>query len=221
MRHPLLTTLATLRRGVQAATPALALGTAVLTAALAACSDSPTGPTASAGVAATRVAVPGGPVRNVGTTTVVGDTTVTVFTYSPNSVASFTIGGVHRLVVPTHAVCDPSTSSYGPGTWDAPCTPTTSSVTITARSWYDGAGHPRIDFAPHLRFVPGLPTPVQLYEKDKSSSLPSTTTIAYCNDAGTCVNEAASDPTLATTVQNGGTASRVIKHFSGYTVLVN
>ena len=210
-----------LRAALRAATPVLALGTAVLTAALAACSDAPLAPTASTSVATARIAVAGGPVRNVGTTTVVGDTTVTVFTYSPTSVASFTVGGVHRLVVPTHAVCDLTTSSYGPGTWDAPCTPSTSPVTITARSWYDAAGHPRIDFAPHLRFVPGLPTPVRLYEKDKSSTLPSTTTIAYCDDAGACVNEAASDPTLATTVQTGGTASRVIKHFSGYTVLVN
>ncbi len=215
------TTLSSIRRAVRAATPALALGTAVLTAALAACSDSPTAPIASAGPVPVHAAGPGGPVRNVGTTTVVGDTTVTVFRYTPNSVASFTVGGVHRLVMPTHAVCDPATSSYGVGTWNAPCTPATVSVTITARSWYDAAGHPHIDFAPHLRFVPGLATPVTLYEKDRSSTLPSTTTIAYCDDTGTCVDEATSDPTLATTVQNGGTASRVIKHFSGYTVFVN
>ena len=57
----------TLRRAIQTATPVLALGTAALTAVLAACSDSPTGP-ASAGPTAAR-ALAQGPSHSTSTTT--------------------------------------------------------------------------------------------------------------------------------------------------------
>ena len=63
MRRSILTTLATLRRVIQATTPALALGTATLTAALAACSDSPTGPSAAAAASARAPLVAGPVVR--------------------------------------------------------------------------------------------------------------------------------------------------------------
>ena len=53
--------LASVRRAVRAATPALALGTAALTAALAACSDGPTSPTGSS---AAQAAVAAGPAHS-------------------------------------------------------------------------------------------------------------------------------------------------------------
>ena len=61
----------TIRRAVRAATPALALGTAALTAVLAACSDSPTGPSASASPAAAR-ALPSAPTHSTSPTATSG-----------------------------------------------------------------------------------------------------------------------------------------------------
>ena len=58
----------TLRRVVRTATPALALGTAALTAALAACSDSPTAPTGATAAASVAPAFVPGPHRTLATT---------------------------------------------------------------------------------------------------------------------------------------------------------
>jgi hypothetical protein len=183
---------------------ALAGGLAVLTA----CSDAPTAALGSSSHS---------PLL---TTTTSGDTTYTTFRIDPNDNGTIVIvGGVHKLDVPKGAVCDPATSGYGPTLWDAPCTPATSGVTFTAKSWFDANGHPSIVISPDVRFVPGKV--VTMFMKDKNAALDSTSDIWYCPTGGTtCTNESKVDPSLAPTRDgNGGYISRRVKHFSGYTVV--
>ena len=215
--------LALLRRTVRAATPALALGTAALTAALAACSDGPMSPTAPAVTGPARAANVNGS-SYVTSQVPVGDTTVTTFVLGAvsSTVVKFNIGNGSQIQFTgeASAVCDPATSSYGLGTWNTPCTPLHSPITITARTWVDKAtGKTRSAFQPALRFVPLKVGPVQLYLKDPNYAPKDG--IWYCPDEGTCVNEAVADPSLATVYDKGNQwVHRVIKHFSGYSVLI-
>ena len=212
--------LAPMRRAVRAATPALALGTAPLTAPRAACSDAPTAPIATGPARAVNV----NGSSYVTSQTTVGDTTVTAFVLGATSstVVKFNIGNGSQIQFTgeASAVCDPATSSYGPGTWGASCTPLHSPITITAQTWVDKAtGKTRSAFKPALRFVPLKVGPVQLYLKDPNYTPKDA--IWYCPDGGACVNEAGTDPSLATVYDQGNQwVHRVIKHFSGYTILI-
>ena len=73
---------ATFRRALRAATPALALGAAGFTAALAACSDSPTGPVTAVQPAAAR-ATAQGPSHSTSTTTSATSTATSSTTLTP------------------------------------------------------------------------------------------------------------------------------------------
>ena len=227
-----------IRRTIRAATPALALGTAALTAALAACSDSPTGPTPSGAAqfatqnTSTTVvgtsAGQGGTASAITSQTLAGDTTVTTFvlgTDGKQAIIRLNAQNTSQVVFPIglYSVCDPATSSYGVGTWDNSCTAAAKPITITAKAWTDKTtGKGAADFQPALRFVPGQKWPVQLYLKDPNYT--STDVIWYCPNGafaqvGTsgCVNEALTDPSLTTTFgSSNGWAYRTIKHFSGY-----
>ena len=242
-------TLGILRYTVRAATPALALGTAALTAVLAACSDSPTAP-ASAPVAASRSPAARGisagkhvsPTAHRSGVTAQhahGDTLVSTLVLQPDSQAvTAVLGNSTTLSVPAGAtsVCARGTSNYGPGTWDAPCTASTDSVVITARSWLDASGTPRVAFSPALRFVPDASggRAVLLALKNPHAKFSGgANRIDYCptlgdtpsGDAGAAakgnVDEAASDPRVATVTTPNGFWQRRVKHFAGYTVLVN
>ncbi len=227
--------LSAVRRAVRAATPALALGTAVLTAALAACSDSPTGPASAAGPARLigTTAGQGGTASSVLSRQLVGDTSVTTFVLgtdgkqadivldaADNNEVNFPLG--------LFSVCDPATSSYGAGTWDSACSAASKSIQITAKVWTDKtSGKTVADFQPSLRFVPGQKWPVQLYLKDTNFQVgdviwwcPAGAT--YTTATGTsCVNEALIDASVSTNFTSArGWAYRNIKHFSGYMVSI-
>ncbi|HEU4564575.1 MAG TPA: hypothetical protein VFS05_08000 [Gemmatimonadaceae bacterium] len=182
---------------------------------LAACSDNGVSPTAPTSLRAPRPAA---------ALLAVGDTVVTTFVYLPATGGTFTLGNGHKIVFPAFSVCDPLTSSYGPGTWDDPCAPAALPVTIVATAYTNAEGHPRVDFQPALRFVPTRLDRefVKLFFRDKSTSDPvflSMLAIEYCDDAGNCVDEAASDRTLRTQLNaSAGMVWRRIKHFSGYNV---
>ncbi len=224
-------TLSSIRRAVRAATPALALGTAVLTAALAACSDGPTSPSSANLAASTRAPVTRGPAyaasstaaSQVLTQTTSGDTVQTTFKLGTNAQSQLVVlGNSSKIVFPYSAasVCD-STAGYGPTLWNAPCRAAAYPITISAKTYHDGrTGKLVSEFHPALRFVPGLAQPVRLYLKD-----PTYTThdaIWFCPEGGACVNEAATDPNVATSYDSGNQwVYRILKHFSGYTVFVN
>ena len=148
------------------------------------------------------------------------DTTVTQFAVG-RSGGRFNIGTTHRIEFPANAICDIPTSSYGPGEWDQPCTPTTALVRITAKSWVDLAGHPHVDFEPAMRFSPALQEGVVLYLRDKKASIDPSTKVLYCSGLLNlhCVDESVSDPSVAVKLDAAnGFVYRRIKHFSGYNV---
>ena len=137
--------------------------------------------------------------------------------------------GPHAIYFPANSICDPATSTYGPGEWDAPCTPLTEPIRFRAeirhmdgRSW--------VDFTPAVRFVPTEEpaNAVWIYMKTASLSTDSDSalqmlrrmSVLYSPTLGAPgVNEALTDPSLKTYVWlDGGVAFRRIKHFSGYNV---
>ena len=109
--------LAILRYTVRQATPALALGTAALTAVLAACSDSPTGPAASTRPAMRAPAPPppaallaalDRPFSASATPTGVtmrGDTVIATVTFDPTVDNQFALGRQGGVQLVAHSVC--------------------------------------------------------------------------------------------------------------------
>jgi hypothetical protein len=55
----------------------------------------------------------------------------TTFTVSPSGGVYF--AGNHAVVFPAGSICDPATSTYGPGEWDAPCSALSQPITISAQ----------------------------------------------------------------------------------------
>jgi hypothetical protein len=149
-----------------------------------------------------------------------------------NGTTHFTVnqwGGVffvgnHAVVFPAHSICDPATANYGAGDWDAPCTPLTKPIKITARvSTVNGVK--AVDFSPELRFVPSASPSswvwIYMYTPEARGATDlSPFNILFAQNLGaTLENDAASDPTLRTYVDTRlGMSSRRIKHFSGYAV---
>jgi hypothetical protein len=189
-----------------------------LVAGLAACSDGLTTPQNEAPA--------GEPVNGGGSMQALtgSDTVRFNITIDPSRQTIYYLGAGNSLVFPAHSLCDVNKSSYGNGEWDKPCTVATSPVTVGVKAWLDGAGHTRVDFNMHVRFVPSN-NPAQwvnLTFADLQASLDPMFNIYYCQSTnGSCTDEAKTDPTLAT-VHNPitGKITRRIKHFSGYNVAV-
>jgi hypothetical protein len=152
----------------------------------------------------------------------VGGASVTTFTINPRGSNTYVIG-VHKLAVPANTVCDPATSTYGPGTWDDPCALAADRITVTATSWTDLFGHPYVAFQPALRFRPSAKGSVTLYMMDKRATVDTTANIVYCSEdavASSCVDESVADPSVAThTDATNGFLWRTLKHFSGYNIV--
>jgi hypothetical protein len=150
----------------------------------------------------------------------IGDTTVTSFTLNGNGGTWVIVAGEHKLTFGNglSSICDPATSSYGPGEWDQPCTPATAPITVTAKVWTNGAGRAQVDFSPALRFVPGQQVTLYMYDKQVADGLLDAR-MYYCpTPGGPCLNEAMSDPSVATHKNTAGFLYRRVKHFSGYNV---
>ena len=146
------------------------------------------------------------------------DTSFTTFEVRPGRGIIKTLNGGHQLAIAANAICDLG-SSYGPGEWDQPCSPATTPVVISARTWVDQNGHPRVDFRPRLRFVPSEQANAILWMMDKSALDDPSYRILYCADATTdCIDESITDPTVATQRDVRGFLYRRIKHFSGYNI---
>src|SRR5258708_26102337 len=77
---------------------------------------------------------------------------VTQFVYDPSAVLIQRLDN-HVLVVPVGGVCDPATSSYGPGTWDDDCPPLTHPLSLPATMLADSAGRPSAHFPTSLPLV--------------------------------------------------------------------
>jgi hypothetical protein len=138
--------------------------------------------------------------------------------YTPGNGATKRIGD-HMIVIPAGSVCDPATSGYGEALWDAPCTPVSHNLVITATTFADAEGHPYVQFLPDLRFVPTKE--VRLFLKDGKRDRADNLSIRWCPTGGTtCIDESLSDPSLATErVGKSSILSRRIKHISGYNIV--
>ena len=184
---------------------------------LGACSQETTSPRAAA--SDDRVFVHGG-----GATQQLSPTEKSTFqmTINPYKNTVWDLGAGNSLTFPKGSLCDPTSSSYGPGEWDKPCTATKSSVTLDVTVWVDSSGHPRVDFEPSVRFVPSVDPRdwVILTFADLQASVDPWYNINYCPTAtSSCYNEAITDPSLATLRDpKNGKLTRRIKHFSGYNV---
>ena len=138
------------------------------------------------------------------------------FQVHPGRARSFVIGD-HKISFDADAICDPRTSTYGPGEWDAPCEAAATPVRITATATRDVYGRPSVYFEPQLRFRPDKN--VTLYLMDKEAAADSANAkIVWIDPLGNLVDEAATDSSLATYVGENGFLYRRLKHFSTYTV---
>jgi hypothetical protein len=185
-----------------------------MAAALAACSDSTTSP---------QIAAPATTAAVQGSTQDLTFSGVIQFsiTINPSQNTTFYLGAGNSLYFPAGSLCS-SSSTYGSGEWDKPCTKATSSVTVNVKAWLDAKGKPRVDFDKHIRFAPtNDPSKfVVIQFADLEAALDPFFNILYCPQVNSaCVNEAKTDLSLLT-VRNPltGKVTRRIKHFSGYNV---
>jgi hypothetical protein len=143
---------------------------------------------------------------------------------------TFQIGGLYALNFPANSICDPATSTYGPGTWNDPCSTLADgqSVTITATYGFTSSGF-TIDFSPALRFNTKVLIATNIYADAITSNAayyaanPSALHylgIYYRPQLGAAAQtDAAFDGSLVTHVNlRTGIVWRWIKHFSGYNV---
>ena len=149
------------------------------------------------------------------------DSAAVDFTVGPNGGVFY--AGNHAVVFPGQSVCDPATSSYGPSSWDAPCSLLQVPITVHAEV-RRANGQTAVDFTPSLRFAPStnparwvwlvMYTPSAIGATGDLSRF----NILYANSFGAAtVDEAQSDASLRTYVDTWqGVSLRRIKHFSGY-----
>ena len=149
------------------------------------------------------------------------DSTSTDFYVGPSGGIFFT--GNHAVVIPSQSVCDPATSSYGPSTWDSPCSLIQAPLRVHAEV-RRANGKVWVDFTPSLRFAPSS-NPAKwvwmvMYTPSATGSNVdlSTYNILWAETlGGRTVDETLTDSSLRTYVDTlSGVSLRRIKHFSGY-----
>ena len=198
----------------------------LLLAVLAGCRDgvgSPVAPTfeapSAAAPASVKFAPQGRPTLDLAGTA--ADSTAVDFVVGPGGGLFYT--GNHAVVFPAQSICDPATSSYGPKTWDDPCTPLQSNLKVHAEVRRSN-GQTRIDFTPSLRFVPSTSPSrwvwVVMYTpeaKNATGDLSGFNILWTSSLNASGVDETPADSSLRTYVDTWqGISLRRIKHFSGY-----
>jgi hypothetical protein len=159
------------------------------------------------------------------------DYRTSTFTLTSNG-GTFSIGdNLYTLTVPANAVCVVS-SSYGPGTWNSPCTTLKHGQSIKVTATYGFAnGGPVVDFSPELRFNPNTPVTIstslyaesltyhrEFFERDPDA-LRGFGIYFVTSLGGKTITDAASDLSLVTHINlTTGLVWRRVKHFSGYNV---
>jgi hypothetical protein len=159
----------------------------------------------------------GGP--GAGSTDAQDSTTLTI---DPNVSRTYPFGQ-NWIYFPARSICDPATSGYGPGLWDAPCTALTQRIRVTAH-WSARGGHAFVRFSPELRFVPADARNtsrwviLSLHDHRRIHDVDAYSILYYSRDAG-WVDESLTDPTLRAWLDPlHNSVVRRVKHFSGYMV---
>jgi hypothetical protein len=140
-------------------------------------------------------------------------------TFDPTTDNAFTLGA-NYLSLLANAVCKlDGTSGYGAEYWNQSCVPETDSVTISVVISDAETDHPRMDFYPAMRFNPETNVSLYIYVPVGMDAFLKSWVMRYCDDTGTCKNEAEHDADLASYAdENSQMVFRRIKHFSGYLV---
>jgi hypothetical protein len=201
----------------------------VAAASVAACADTATSPRD----ASTRALSPGGaPVLDINPALWFSSLRTSTFTLTSAGGKFATGDGLYTVSFPANSVCDPSVSTYGPGTWNSPCATLQAGQSITVTATYGFTSHGlSVDFSPALRFNPATEVristsvyaPVLTAFASYFAANPSSLHflgIYYAPDLSSAgKTDAAVDPTLVTHVNlTTGVVWRRIKHFSGYNV---
>ena len=133
--------------------------------------------------------------------------------------------GNHAVVFPAQSICDPATSSYGPSTWDEPCSPLQTTLKVHAEVRSTSDGRTWVDFTPSLRFVPSTSVSKWVWIVMWTPGAVGSTDLSNYNIlwaksiGGTTVDETPTDSSLRTYVDTfSGISIRRIKHFSGFTI---
>lgn len=202
---------------------------ALITSALAACTDisAPASPSASfaapdAGPAFARSsnASNRGSVSS-GSVIVDEEAGTATLTIDPNVSRTYSFGP-HSVYFPARSICDPATSGYGDDLFDAPCRPLRKKIVVSVR-WNPRNGHAAVIFQPQLRFVPSR-DPSQwvwltLHDNQPISDLSAYQILWFSEKTQTWIDESKTDRTLrARTDCRSNTVYRRIKHFSGYMI---
>ena len=200
----------------------------VVLAAASACSDAPMAPSASPERPAFDINAlqpdmsRGG--KGAKTALADGDTdNVLTFSVDPNVSRSYAFGE-NWVYFPAHSICDPSTSGYGSGTWEAPCTALQQRIDITVH-WSNKGGHGYASFSPDLRFVPTDGWSVSrwvilsLHDHKRIHELDDYKILYDAGGALGLIDESLTDKTLRAWIDPlHNSVVRRVKHFSGYMV---
>ena len=165
----------------------------------------------------------GAPSLDVIVNAVAPDSASADFTVTPSG-GTFVLGA-HAVYFPANSICDPAVSSYGPGEWDAPCTPLDRPIDIHAEMRRTADGQSWLDFTPSLRFVPtddpnGVVWVLLKLNNDATEQNYRSRSIRWAPnflDSSTQVEESLQDSTLKSYIDlQRDIVFRRIKHFSGY-----
>ncbi len=167
----------------------------------------------------------GAPSLDVITNAVATDSLSADFTVTPSG-GMFVLGS-NAVYFPANAICNPETSSYGPGTWDNACEPLDHAINFHAEVRRDESGNRWVDFTPAVRFVPasnasqtvwmmmktGVDVTSENYSQFGMEWMPT-------SSPDVTVHEASSDSDLRSYVDiQRDIVFRRVKHFSGYIVI--
>ena len=181
---------------------------------LGACAGDVTAPRPAASNEATSMFVP-----SAATKALIGVTDgVYKVTFDPRRDETFALGP-NSLVIPAGAVCDLSSSGYGPDFWNRNCKSEREKINLVVTIKGAASAHPSIDFAPAMRFNPDKVVQLFMYAPHVTTTDAKNWLMLYCPDKSKCVDESLADRSLVTTIdREHNMLFRRVKHFSGYTV---
>ena len=196
----------------------------VVLAAASACSDAPMAPRAAERPAFDINALQPEMSRGSRPAVAASDTdNVLTFSVDPNVSRSYAFGE-NWVYFPARSICDPSTSGYGIGTWDTPCTALRQPINVTVH-WSNKGGHAYARFSPDLRFVPADSRSVSrwvilsLHDHKRIRELSNYNILYDAGGALGFIDESLTDKTLRAWIDPlHNSVVRRVKHFSGYMV---